>query len=192
MLSLPKLQLAKRGTSAQCVPFCPREAGHRHGLGTVLSRLCCRRCWGCGAQPCCCLSFPNPFCRSRSRARCPSSHSLECAPYIDGEFTEVLNICWSWQACNFFLNKEIKARLSQVVKIVTTTRESAADFWMVSSVKFLLSCCKSYNNFMCCSFCLFFYEEIHSWNYNQIFVASMRWQCVCNISLSQLPTQDLL
>lgn len=63
---------------------------------------------------------------------------------------------------------------------------------MVSSVKFLLSCCKSYNNFMCCGFCLFFYEEIRSWNFNQIFVASMRWQCVCNISLSQLPTQDLL
>jgi len=138
------------------------------------------------------LLFPNPFCRRWSRARCLSSHSLECMPYIDGEFTEVLNICWSWQACSFFLNKEIKARLSQVIKIVTTTRESEADFWMVSSVKFLLSRYKSYDNFTCYGFCLFCYEKIHSWNFKQIFVASMRWQCVCNISLSQLPTQDLL
>lgn len=120
------------------------------------------------------------------------SCSLECTTYIDGEFTKVLNICQSWQAYSFFLNKEIKGSLSQVIKIVTTTRESEADFWTVSDVKFLLSCCKSHHNFICCRFCIFFCQRLHSWNFKQVFVVSMRWQCACDISLLQLQNQDLL
>lgn len=151
-----------------------------------------------GAQPRCLSLSPitillrNPLWRRGSRTYSPHSCSLECTTYIDGEFTKVLNICQSWQACNFSLNKEIKASLSQVVKIVTTTRESEADFWTVSNVKFLLSGCKSYRNFICCGFCVFFCQGLRSWNFKQVFVVSMRWQYACNISLLQLQNQDLL